>query len=97
MLVLTRRLDESIMIGDGIEIRVLKIAGTQVHLGIEAPRHVTLHRKEIYERVVAENQRAIQATAMPQVIPPALGKLKQLIRTGAQASASAPEVRPATP
>ncbi len=68
MLVLTRRLDESIIIGDDIEIKVLKISGNQVHLGIEAPRHVTLYRKEVYAKVVSENQRAIRAAVTPDMV-----------------------------
>lgn len=89
MLVLTRRLDESIMIGEEIEVKVLKIAGTQVHLGIIAPRQVTLHRKEIYERVVAENRRALQAVDPAGKVPSALGQLKSLIRPVSQAPAGA--------
>lgn len=63
MLVLTRRLDESIIIDGNIEIKLLKISGNQVHLGIEAPRHVILHRKEVFERVAEENRRANQTDA----------------------------------
>ncbi len=49
MLVLARRLNESIMIGDEIEVVVIDIKGDQVKLGIKAPRKVTVHRKEIYD------------------------------------------------
>lgn len=51
MLVLTRRVGESIMIDDEIELKVLKIRGSQVHLGIEAPRNATVHRKEVWVRI----------------------------------------------
>jgi carbon storage regulator len=51
MLVLTRRAGESIMIDDEIELKVLKIRGSQVHLGIEAPRNATVHRKEVWVRI----------------------------------------------
>ena len=51
MLVLTRRAGESIMIDDKIELKVLKIRGSQVHLGIEAPRQAAVHRKEVWLRI----------------------------------------------
>lgn len=51
MLVLTRRAGESIMIDDKIELKVLKIRGSQVHLGIEAPRAAAVHRKEVWLRI----------------------------------------------
>ena len=46
-----RRPEESIIIGDNIKIKVLKIQGNQVHIGIEAPRDVKVHRKEIHDRI----------------------------------------------
>lgn len=49
MLILSRRLDETIMIGDNIRLTVLGVRGHQVRIGIEAPRDVTVHREEIYE------------------------------------------------
>ncbi|HOP28329.1 MAG TPA: carbon storage regulator CsrA [Spirochaetota bacterium] len=55
MLVLARRLNESIMIGDDIEVVVIDIKGDQVKLGIKAPRKVTVHRKEIYQEIKQEN------------------------------------------
>lgn len=55
MLVLARRLNESIMIGDEIEVVVIDIKGDQVKLGIKAPRKVTVHRKEIYQEIKQEN------------------------------------------
>lgn len=54
MLVLTRRLGETLMIGDTIEVTVLNIKGNQVRLGIAAPQDVPVHRDEIYEKVRAE-------------------------------------------
>ena len=59
MLVLTRRCDESIVIANDIEVKVLKIQGNQVHLGINAPRSVTVHREEVYKRVMNENKVAV--------------------------------------
>ena len=55
MLVLTRRAGESIMIDDKIELKVLKIRGSQVHLGIEAPRQAAVHRKEVWLRIQESN------------------------------------------
>lgn len=63
MLVLTRRLKESIMIGDDIEISILSIEGDQVKLGISAPKNVDIHRKEIYLSIQQENSSATQAEA----------------------------------
>lgn len=54
MLVLTRRAGESIMIDDEIELKVLKIRGSQVHLGIDAPRNSAVHRKEVWIRINGE-------------------------------------------
>ncbi|MCM8773433.1 MAG: carbon storage regulator CsrA [Candidatus Omnitrophica bacterium] len=51
MLVLTRKLDESIIIGDNIEIKVLEVSGEQVRLGIIAPKEVSIYRKELYEKI----------------------------------------------
>ena len=59
MLVLTRKQNESIQIGDDIEIKVLSIDGEQVKLGISAPKHIDIHRKEIYLEIQKENSNAI--------------------------------------
>jgi len=58
MLVLTRKKDEAIKIGDDIEIKVVGISGDQVKIGIEAPKHVEIHRKEIYISIQEENNAA---------------------------------------
>jgi carbon storage regulator len=58
MLVLTRKLKETIQIGDDIEITVLAISGDQVKLGINAPKHVEIHRKEVYLAIQKENSEA---------------------------------------
>lgn len=55
MLVLTRKIHESIIIGDTIEVVVLEVRGEQVRIGIRAPRDVTVHRKEIYEQIHSED------------------------------------------
>ena len=56
MLVLTRKPDQSIMIGDDIEITVLEVRGEQVRLGIRAPRNVAVHRKEVFEQIQQGNR-----------------------------------------
>ncbi|NLW27383.1 carbon storage regulator CsrA [Acetivibrio saccincola] len=58
MLVLTRKKNESIVIGDNIEITVVDIQGDQVRIGINAPKSVSIHRKEIYLEIQAENKKA---------------------------------------
>ena len=54
MLVLTRKTGQSIMIGDGVEVRVLSVAGEKVRLGITAPRDVSIFRNEVYDRIEGE-------------------------------------------
>ena len=51
MLILTRRVNEKLMVGDDVTVTVLSISGNQVRIGINAPRHVPVHREEIYEKV----------------------------------------------
>ncbi len=58
MLVLSRQRDETIMIGDDIEITVVDIRGDKVRLGINAPRSVQVHRKEVYDAIKRENAEA---------------------------------------
>ena len=58
MLVLTRKLGESITIGDHIKVTVISVRGNQVKLGIDAPAEVPVHRAEIAARIIAENRKA---------------------------------------
>lgn len=58
MLVLSRQRDETIMIGDDIEITVVDIRGDKIRLGITAPSRIAVHRKEVYEAIRAENEQA---------------------------------------
>ena len=54
MLILTRRVGETLMIGDEVTVTVLGVKGNQVRIGVNAPRDVAVHREEIYERIKAE-------------------------------------------
>ena len=56
MLILTRRVGETLMVGDDVTVTVLGVKGNQVRLGVNAPREVAVHREEIYERIKAEKQ-----------------------------------------
>lgn len=58
MLVLTRKENESIMIGDAIEVKVLDLKENQVKIGIVAPRNIAVHRREVYLAIQAENAQA---------------------------------------
>jgi carbon storage regulator len=67
VLVLSRQRDETIIIGDDIEVTVVDIRGDKVRLGINAPKHVPVHRKEVYEAIRRENRAAAQVR--PEDIP----------------------------
>ncbi|GMV90366.1 MAG: carbon storage regulator CsrA [Candidatus Hydrogenedentes bacterium] len=67
MLVLTRREDESIMIGDDIIVKVLDLKENQVKIGIVAPRSVAVHRQEVYEAIQAENAQAASVTKIEEI------------------------------
>ena len=54
MLILTRRIGETLMVGDDVTITVLGVKGNQVRIGVNAPKDVAVHREEIYERIQSE-------------------------------------------
>ncbi|AUS85396.1 carbon storage regulator [Lysinibacillus sp. YS11] len=63
MLVLSRKKDESIMIGDQIEIKILAVEGDQIKLGIVAPKTVKVHRSEVFEAIQAQNKEALASSS----------------------------------
>ncbi len=71
MLYLTRKIGESVIINDGIEVTVIEVRGKSVKLGFEFPASATVLRKEIYERIQAENRAAAEGGAALLDTPPA--------------------------
>ena len=57
MLILTRRIGETLMVGDDITVTVLGVKGNQVRIGVNAPRDLAVHRQEVYERIRSEDRR----------------------------------------
>lgn len=61
MLILTRRVGETLMIGDNVKVTVLGVKGNQVRIGVDAPKDVTVHREEIYQRIQREKVEQLEA------------------------------------
>ena len=76
MLVFTRRKQEAIMIGDGVEVRVLRVGKEGVRLGIVAPPEVRVHRREIYDQIRDANQAAVVAPDLITQLAERLTKAK---------------------
>jgi carbon storage regulator len=72
MLVLSRQRDESIMIGDNVQITVVDIRGDKVRLGIVAPAEIPVHRKEVYDAIQRENRKAagVSTQDLAEIVPP---------------------------
>ena len=71
MLVLSRQRDESIIIGDNVVITIVDVRGDKVKLGIDAPREISVHRREVYEAIQRENrQAALLKPEDTQLLPP---------------------------
>ena len=99
MLVLSRQRDETIMIGDEIEISVVDIRGDKVRLGINAPTRIAVHRKEVYDAIKRENAQAARLGAsdidsLAQTIKP--GPARRVERVAEQGTIAATSVLGAT-
>jgi carbon storage regulator len=77
VLIFTRRRDEAIIIGDGIEVRVLRAGRDGVKLGVTAPSSVVVHRREIYDLIRAENE---WSARRPEELAAAVGRLRRRTR-----------------
>ena len=80
MLILTRKLGESITIGDDIKITFLETKGKQIRIGIEAPQHIAVHREEIYNLIKEQNIQAVKVAIMEkETLPDIWDELKSLL------------------
>ncbi|MCX7982222.1 MAG: carbon storage regulator CsrA [Syntrophales bacterium] len=77
MLVLTRRLGEKVMIGDEISVTIMEIKGNQVKIGIEAPRHIAIHREEVYLMIKEQNEMAVAVKVDPITVWERMGRKGQ--------------------
>ena len=90
MLVLSRKVGETIVIGDNIELTVVEVTNETVRLGINAPREIAVHRKEVYEEIQAENLRASQNLGSLQNN---IGQLKNLPRLPKKQKKTVPVIK----
>lgn len=68
MLALSRKLNESIVVGNNIEVTILEIKGEQVKIGVEAPKSVPIYRKELYTQIQEANREAASAGTTPEML-----------------------------
>jgi len=66
MLILTRRVGETLVIGDDVTVTVLGVRGNQVRIGVNAPKQVSVHREEIYDRIKKEKEKEAEASSKDQ-------------------------------
>jgi carbon storage regulator len=95
MLVFTRKRDEAIMIGDGVEIRILRVGKDGVRIGVSAPASVSVHRREVYDQICEENRIAARAVSGLEGLA---AELRRRLDSGARtvgADEKAPEPRAA--
>ncbi len=85
MLILTRRVGESLMIGDDVSITVLGIKGNQVRLGVNAPKEISVHREEIYQRIQQEKAKG------QEEVPSCVGAAGDLHPTTLSSRAAIPD------
>ncbi|HSY17148.1 MAG TPA: carbon storage regulator CsrA [Candidatus Acidoferrales bacterium] len=83
MLILSRKIGESIVIDGRIHVKIMRVEGDVVKLGIEAPSSIPVHRQEVYEEIQRNNQQALtkQSTSLPKLtkLPKLAGTVKQVI------------------
>ncbi len=75
MLILSRKLNEKIMIGEDISISIIEIRGDQVKLGVDAPRSVKVYRREVFDAILSENKAAAESNTLLPAID--LGALRE--------------------
>jgi len=91
MLILTRKLGESITIGDEIKVTVLGVFGRQVRLGVDAPSSVIVHREEVYLKIQDENRAA--SHSIREDLSKIAGYLREIVRKDSDEPPAQPEVR----
>lgn len=80
MLILSRKIDEKIKIGEDITITLIDVHGDQVKIGVEAPKHVKVFRQEVYDAIQNENKAALAEPAADEKTKSAVSALSKLLR-----------------